>query len=227
MLLISGTEAWHIEHSGGIIGLLELSSVKNYKKSPLLDTRKREIETELIRRYSELSRQEFVSHPVLSAYKDYYKRFRKTYHVQLQVESITQKGKKLPTVSPLVDSNFMAEVETFVLTAGHDVEKLCGKIVIDVSREGDSIIQMNGTQKDIPSGDMVMKDEEGISCSIIYGQDNRSIIRPETAHVLYVAYAPSGVSGESVETQLQKIVENVRLFSPEAKIEQKRILIAE
>jgi len=227
MLLISGTEEWKAEHPGAMIGLLELSNVENDKKSLLLNHRKRELETDVIRRYGELSRQEFVSLPVLSAYKNYYKQFKKTYHVQLQIESIAKKGKKLPNVSPLVDANFMAEVETFILTAGHDVAKLRGEIVIDASREGDHITQMNGSDKSIYAGDMIMRDEEGICCSILYGQDNRSPITPETEHVLYVAYAPGGVPRETVERQLQKIEQNVRLFSTKAIVEQRRILIAE
>src|SRR6185436_1985413 len=100
------------------------------------------------------------------------------------VESIVLKGKNLPDVSPLVDSNFIAEVETFVLTAGHDVTKLRGDVVMDISHEGDSMIQMNGTSRAIRAGDMVMKDADGICCTILYGQDNRSPISPETSHVL-------------------------------------------
>src|SRR5262245_24144930 len=60
----------------------------------------------------------------MAAYVRYYKRFSKTYHVQLQLESIVLKRKSLPSVSPLVDANFTAEVETLVLTAGHDAQKL-------------------------------------------------------------------------------------------------------
>lgn len=226
MVLISGTEAWIIAHPGAVIGLLELSGVENSHRSLLLDNRKREIEAELAERYRELSRQELKALPVMSAYTRYYKRFKKTYHVQLQVESIAQKGKKLPNVSPLVDANFMAEVETFVLTAGHDVIKLQEPVVIDVSREGDHITQMNGANKSIRAGDMVMRDADGISCSILYGQDNRSPIVPETVHVLYVAYAPSGVSAGVIESQLQKIEENVRQFSPKAIVEQNQLLLA-
>ena len=160
----------------------------------------------------------------MSAYDRYYKRFNKTYHLQLQVESLVLKGKPLPNVSPAVDSNFMAEVETLVLTAGHDVAKLSGSISIDVSRDGDVMTQMTGTHKAIRAGDMVMRDAEGICCSIIYGQDDRSLISPETSHVLYVAYAPAGVPSELVDAQLRKIVENLRLFSPMAKLEQHRLL---
>ncbi len=67
----------------------------------------------------------------MAAYERYYKRFDKTYHVQLQVESIVLKGKNLPDVSPLVDANFIAEIETFVLTAGHDVMQLQGSVCMD------------------------------------------------------------------------------------------------
>jgi DNA/RNA-binding domain of Phe-tRNA-synthetase-like protein len=79
-------------------------------------------------------------------------------------------------VSQLIDANFVAEVETFVLTARHDAARLQGPISIDVSREGDQLIQMNGTTRAIRAGDIVMRDAIGVCCSILYGQDNRSAI---------------------------------------------------
>jgi DNA/RNA-binding domain of Phe-tRNA-synthetase-like protein len=95
---------------------------------------------------------------------------------------------------------------------------------IDVSREGDQQFQMNGAAKAIRAGDMVMRDAQGISCSILYGQDNRSPISPGTSHVLYVSYAPVGVPTEAVEAQLRQIEEHIRLFAPRAVTEQLRLL---
>lgn len=224
MLTISATDAWRVSHPGAIIGLLEISGVDNTRVSPELDERKRETEARLRERYKGLTRQDLLSLPVMSEYDRYYRRFNKTYHVQLQVESIVWKGKNLPNVSPAVDSNFMAEVETLILTAGHNAAKLHGSVLIDVSREGDQMIQMDGASKVIRAGDMIMRDAGGICCSIIYGQDDRSPISPETSHVLYVAYAPAGVSAESVDSQLRRIEENIRLFSPAAIVEQHRLL---
>jgi DNA/RNA-binding domain of Phe-tRNA-synthetase-like protein len=209
-----------------VIGLLELSGVENIDPSLQLEDRKREIEARLRERYRGWSRRDFLSLPVMSAYERYYKRFDKTYHVQLQVESIVLKGKDLPRVSPLVDSNFMAEVDTLVLTAGHDVAKLQGPVVMDISREEDQITQMNGVTRVIRAGDMIMRDANGVSCSIIYGQDNRSAISSETSHVLYVAYAPTGVPAEAVGEQLRSIEANVRLFAPMAVTEQRRLISA-
>ena len=226
MLLISVTDEWQTTHPGAVIGLLELSGVENTQMSLQLEDRKRETEAHMREHYKGFTRQDFLSIPVMSAYEQYYKRFNKTYHVQLQVESIVLKGKSLPDISPLVDSNFVAEVETLVLTAGHDVAKLRGSVSIAVSREGDQITQMNGVIKTIRAGDMIMRDADGICCSIIYGQDNRSPISPGTSGVLYVAYAPVGVPAETVDAQLRKIEENIRLFSPMAIMEQHRLLSA-
>ena len=162
----------------------------------------------------------------MAAYEKYYKRFDKTYHVLLQVESIVLKAKSLPDVSPLVDANFAAEVDTFVATAGHDVARLEQSALIDVSRLGDEITPMIGDTKLIRAGDMVMRDSHGICCSILYGQDNLSPITPQTRHVLYIAYAPPGVPVPAVEAQLQQIEQNIRLFAPLVRVEQRRMLAA-
>ena len=226
MLLISATDEWRAAHPGGAVGLLELTGVENTGTSSQLNDRKRKTEALLRTRYKGFTRQDFLALPVMSAYQQYYKRFSKTYHVQLQVESIVLKGKNLPDVSPMVDSNFIAEVETLVLTAGHDVSRLLRPIILDVSREGDQIVQLNGSSKTIRAGDMVMRDADGVSCSILYGQDNRSPISPQTTHVLYVAYAPAGVPAGAIETQFQRIEEYIRLFSPNAVVENRQILTA-
>jgi DNA/RNA-binding domain of Phe-tRNA-synthetase-like protein len=84
--------------------------------------------------------------------------------------------------------------------------------------------QMNGTPKIIRAGDMVMRDAGSLACSILYGQDNRSPISPDTSHVLYVAYAPAGVPVESVEAHLRRIEANIRLFAKSAVLEQLRLL---
>ncbi|MCA9987057.1 MAG: hypothetical protein KDE59_22265 [Anaerolineales bacterium] len=226
MLTITATDAWRQAHPGGTIGLLQLSGIDNSQPAPALETQKRIIETALRTQYGDFTRADFLELPVLAAYKDYYRRFGKTYHVQLQLESIALKGKPLPAVSPLVDANFGAEVETFILAAGHDVAQLEGPVEMDVSGETDSMIQMNGRDKLLPSGDMIMRDAAGVCCSIIYGQDNRSPITPATTDVLYVAYGPAGVSRDAVDHHLRRIQAHVQLFAPNAVIEQHTLISA-
>jgi DNA/RNA-binding domain of Phe-tRNA-synthetase-like protein len=209
-----------------MIGLLEISGVVNNVISPGLNQHKRMVEAKLRQDYAGFSRKEFLGLPVMAAYEKYYKRFDKTYHVLLQLESIVIKGRNLPDVSPLVDANFTAEVNTLVLTAGDDVRQLEEPVVIDVSCPGEMMTLMNGDTKPIRAGDMIMRDRHGICCSIIYGQDNLSPITAETSSVLYVSYVPPGVPIEAVKAQLNQIKQNILLFAPQARVEQQRLLTA-
>ncbi len=226
MLSIASTPNWHTTHPGAIFGILELSGVDNTIPSQELDARKRETEAALRARYQGFARQDFVSQSIMAVYQRYYKRFAKTYHVLLQLESIVLKGKSLPDVSPLVDSNFIAEVDTLILTAGHDVAELQGAISLDVSRAGDKIIRMNGAPKDMEADDMIMRDSTGVVCSLIYGQDNVSPITPATTHALYVSYAPDGVPASAVEAHLKRVEGNVRLFYPAVVVERRQLFLA-
>ena len=226
MLPITTTDAWREVHPGAQIGLLEISNVDNNLPAPALEQEKRAIEGRLREKYAGFSRDDFLGLPVMQAYHRYYRKFGYTYHVLLQLESVVLKGKSLPNVSPLVDANFAAELDTLILTAGHDVTHLEAPVLIDVAREGDEIIQMSGNRKDVPAGDMLMRDAMGVACTILRGQDHRSPISKSTTHVLYVSYVPYGVTEEQVKVQLNAVESYVRLFSPECEVEQSKIICA-
>jgi DNA/RNA-binding domain of Phe-tRNA-synthetase-like protein len=226
MLTITTTDAWNDAHPGGKIGLLEISGVDNNQPAPVLDQKKRVIEERLRKKYADFSHNDFLELPVMGAYHRYYRKFGYTYHILLQLESVVFKGKSLPNVSPLVDANFAAELDTLILTAGHDVAQLEEPVAIDVACEGDQIVQMSGKQKDVPIGDMLMRDAKDISCTIFRGQDNRSPISKTTTHVLYVSYAPAGIEEAQVQTQLDMMEKHVRLFSPECVTEQNELICA-
>ena len=81
-------------HAGAIIGILEISGIDNSIVSARLNNQKKEIESKLRDTYQASSRKDILANPVMSAYSAYYKQFRKTYHVLLQVESIVFKGRE-------------------------------------------------------------------------------------------------------------------------------------
>ena len=226
MINVVATDEWKNVHTGGLIGLLEISGVDNSQPAPVLEREKHAVEARLREKYAAFSRDDFLALPILQAYHRYYRKFGYTYHVLLQLESVTLKGKTLPHVSPLVDANFAAELDTLILTAGHDVACLETPVLIDVAHEGDEIVQMGGNRKDVPVGDMVMRDAQGISCTILRGQDNRSPISKTTTHVLYVSYAPEGVTEEQVQAQLDALEKHVRIFAPDCNVERSIILFA-
>jgi DNA/RNA-binding domain of Phe-tRNA-synthetase-like protein len=226
MFQIEATARWHETFPGGHVGVLLAGNVDNSKHAASLEQRKREIESRLRQKFAGFSRSDLMDLEVLQAYRTYYKKFDKTYHVLLQLESVVQRGKSLPNVSPLVDANFMAELETLILTAGHDADMLEAPVTIDATHGGETFAQMNGSVCSLKPCDMMMADSKEIVCTILYGQDTRTMISPGTHRALYVAYAPSGISEGMVQQQLDSIYENILLVSPHAEIERSKIFSA-
>lgn len=166
MLPIDITDHWHDTFPGGHVGVLLLGNVGGAERITLLEERKRDLERRLRRKFAEFSRADFLKLDVLRAYRDFYKTFGNTYHVQLQLESVVHKGKSLPNVSPLIDANFAAELETFVLTAGHDADTLESPLTLDAAQGGEAFAGMNGSVKTLKSGDVMMSDARGVICTI-------------------------------------------------------------
>jgi len=121
---IEATDRWKSAYPGASIGLLAMRGVTNPKQHPELDTKKNAVEAELRARFADHDREALKAIPTIRAYNDYAKRFGKTYHVQLQLESIVHKGKSIPRVAALVEAMFMAEPKSQLLTAGHDLGRL-------------------------------------------------------------------------------------------------------
>ena len=227
MLTISATEEWRAAHPGATIGLLELSGLESTGSSSQIDRAQ-------TRRRSWLARalQRIYPSGLPGASGD--GRVRAVLQALQQDLSRAaaarvdrpESASLFPTYRPPSTPTSWRKSRRLILTAGHDVEKLRAPIVIDASREGEQMTQMNGTPRAIRSGDMIMRDADGISCSVIYGQDARSPVSPQTSRVLYVAYAPAGVAAEVVERQLRGIEEHIRLVSPGVAVEQRRLLTA-
>lgn len=216
MLEVSISPSWKTAYPGAQIGMLLVENVDNTPRPTALDARKAAVETHLREKYASWERADLIALDVLNAYRAYYKKFGNTYHVQLQLESILYKGKSLPKVSPLVDAGFLAEIETLVLTAAHDADRLIPPLGIDISTGSEEFTQMSGTPRALKPNDMMMTDAQGTVCTILYGQDNRSPITPSTRRALYVAYAPPGIAASDVLAHLEAIRRNILLFTPDA-----------
>jgi hypothetical protein len=65
----------------------------------------------------------------------------------------------------------------------------------------------------------VIRDDEGILSSILYGPDLRTRLTSETRAAIFTTYAPTGILQADLQTHLSDLEANVRLFSPRAEVE--------
>ena len=213
------SSSWKATYPDAFVGVLVMRAVSNPSHHAALENKKSALEEELRARYSGQDRATIAGHPVLQAYGDYYRQFKKTYHIQLQLESIVLKGKSIPSVAALVESMFMAEMQDLLLTAGHDLDVLSLPLTLDVALGSEQYTLLRGEAQTLKAGDMLIRDRNGIISSIIYGPDRRTQITPETQNVVFTVYAPPGIEEQTVVEHLQHIKENVMLFSPQAQVE--------
>jgi DNA/RNA-binding domain of Phe-tRNA-synthetase-like protein len=208
-------------------GVLVMRGVINPPQHARLEEQRIALNKELRARYEGQDRAALLTNPVLQAYETYYKRFKKTYHVQLQLESILFRGTSIPRVAALVEAMFMAEMDDLLLTAGHDLDALQLPTRLDIAKDGEKYTLLRGVEQETKAGDMLIRDGEGIISCIIYGPDQRTQINPQTKNVIYTCYAPAGINPETIEQHLQKIQKNVLTVAPRAQTEMLKIFGAD
>ena len=216
------SETWKSAYPDASVGVLAMEGVANPAHHAGLEARKTALEGELRARYAGYDRAAFKALPTVQAYNAYYRRFKKSYHVLLQLESVVLKEKPIPSVAALVETMFMAELDHQLLTAGHDLALVHGAPRIDVADGSERYLRLNGKAQQLKPGDMYIADQHpdgpwgGVLSSIIYGPDQRTRITGETTAVLFTVYAPSGIETAAVQQHLEAIQSYVRLVSPQA-----------
>jgi DNA/RNA-binding domain of Phe-tRNA-synthetase-like protein len=149
-----------------------------------------------------------VSSEPVCHYSAYYKTFKKTYHVLLQLESVLLKNKGIPNIGVPVEAMFLAEVKNLLLTAGHDLEKLNGNLTINIAAGEEEYQDISGREQQLTKNDIYFSDESGILSSILYGPDYRTQITNATKSALYFVYGVDGIS----EAQIRKHLEDIHLY---------------
>ncbi len=212
--MLQVTAGWRAAHPGACVGLLAVDKVASPESDARLEAKKNELESALRERYR--TREDLLALGHVQAYRDYYRRFGKTYFVLLQMESVAVKGKPFPREAALVEAMFMAEVKSGLLTAGHDLAAVAAPLVLDVAADGEGYTGIGGREQATKAGDMLIRDRQGIISSVVCGPDFRTRLTAATTRSLFVVYAPPGVGQSLVESQLEDILANVRLFAPAA-----------
>ena len=208
------TENWRHQYEGASMGVMIVENAQCKGMSESLEAQRRQVEADLRAAFG--SKEELEASAVLEAYGQYYKRFKKTYHVKQQLESVIFKGKCIPSVTPLVEAMFMAELKNGLLTAGHDLAQVQGTLTLDAANGEETYVLINGKEQTLKVQDMFLRDDVGVLSSILYGPDQRTRIRPETKNAVFTVYAPEGVSRKNVEQHLEDIYSYVRLAAPQA-----------
>jgi len=212
--LLTVDENWKAAYPDASLGAMLVTGISNAGAKGALAEKKAGLEADIRARFT--SREAIKADPVIQAYSDYYKRFKKSYHVYLQLDSIALKGKSIPNVNVLVEAMFMAELSDLLLTAGHDWDLVQRPVTLKAADGSEEYTMMSGKQQTLKARDMYVCDNQGVLSSIVYGPDRRTSISAQTRSAFFVTYAVPGITRAQTEAHLEHLLGIIRSFSPGA-----------
>lgn len=218
------TGDWRTSFPGAFVAALAMHGVANPPSNDALDAAKRSLEANLAARWAGKTRADIRADPILATYDAYYKRFGQNYHVQMQIESVAHKGKPIPSRAALVEAMFMAELETGLLTAVHDLDALDGSVIADVATGEETYTRYDGVEERCKPGDMYIRDGIGVLTSVIQGPTTRARATPDTTNALFCLYALPGISESLVDAHLDLIERHVLLIAPAARVIDRKVI---
>lgn len=184
-----------------------------------METARKNLETSIQEQFSGKDKSQMRAIAPFSDYHTYYKRFRKTYHVLQQCESIASGKKQVPTGITLVQPMFMAEIKNQLLTAGYDCSALQPQFHVQLADGKTEFKGMGMTARTPPKADIVFACGKTILGSIICGPDHEHRIQKNTKDVLFAIYGVPGITALQMEAHFEDIRKYVHLITPDAIIQ--------
>lgn len=214
-------KSWQEAYPGAKLGVMVVDQVLSQSGCAALEDEKMKVITELRNRFG--NKEELAQSFPFPVYRDYYKKYKKTYHVVKQVESVAFKEKGIPSVTPVVEAMFMAELKNGLLTAGHDFQAIKNPLTLKAATGEEQYPSISGKLQPVKAHDMMLADGEGVISSIIHGPDFRTRIVAETQKALFIIYAPEGIAANAIMNHLSDIYRYIRLAAPTAVLVEQKI----
>ena len=150
-------------------------------------------------------------------YYRFFKKFKKTYPVMLQFESIVFKDRPFPQFNAISEIAFLLEITTFVLSGAHDADCIDGDVKIYLADKKEDFEGMRETLHTYP-GDLCAKDNSGIIFSEIAGTDKRTCARPDSTSVIYPVFSVPDMDIAEISTAIETLKKYILTLAPDADI---------
>ena len=117
-----------------------------------------------------------------------------------------------PIVNLFIDAHIIAEMCHGILMAIQDLDSFKGKWRLDLASEGDTFQGVSGKMIHCKKEEIVLRDEEGIVCSLFQGPDFRTRIEPSSKNIVVYVFTAPGIQEQQVENGLKLAIEILEKF---------------
>ncbi len=117
-----------------------------------------------------------------------------------------------PIVNLYIDAHLITEMCHGILMAIQDLDRFEGNWTLDLANEGESFQGVSGRMISCREGEIVLRDEKGIVCSLFQGPDFRTRIDPSSKNIVVYIFTAPGIDEVWVSNGIQLALEILERF---------------
>ena len=121
-------------------------------------------------------------------------------------------GMGFPIVNLYIDTHIIAEMCQGILMAIQDLDRFQGEWRLDLAREGETFQGVSGKMIHCKEDEIVLRDGEGIVCSLFQGPDFKTRVEPASNNIVVYVFTAPGIEEERVSNGLQLALEILEKF---------------
>ncbi len=117
-----------------------------------------------------------------------------------------------PIVNLYIDTHIIAEMCHGILMAIQDLDRFDGPWRLDLAHEGETFEGVSGRILCCKEGEIVLRDEKEIVCSLFQGPDSRTKIDESSKNIVVYVFTAPGIQEEHITNGIQLALEILQQF---------------
>lgn len=117
-----------------------------------------------------------------------------------------------PIVNLYIDAHIIAEMCHGILMAIQDLDRFQGEWKLDLAQEGETFQGVSGRTICCKGDEIVLRDEEGIVCSLFQGPDFKTRVEPVSKNIVVYVFTAPGIQEEQIGNGIQLALEILQQF---------------
>jgi DNA/RNA-binding domain of Phe-tRNA-synthetase-like protein len=117
-----------------------------------------------------------------------------------------------PIINLYIDTHIIAEMCHGILMAIQDLDRFQGEWRLDLAQEGETFQGVSGKMIRCKEDEIVLRDQEGIVCSLFQGPDFKTRVEPASKNIVIYIFTAPGIQEEQVSDGLRLALELLEKF---------------
>jgi DNA/RNA-binding domain of Phe-tRNA-synthetase-like protein len=186
-------------------GIGTIQTCTYFEKSESFKLHKRELLRKMKRRAHLVQIQAWINH-----YDQFFKEWGYPCPLPGHFKRSIEMG--FPIVNLFIDTHIIAEMNHGILMAIQDLDRFQGIWKLDLAGEGETFQGVSGNMIRCKKEEIILRDEEGVVCSLFQGPDFRTRIETSSKNIVVYVFTAPGIQEEQVENGLKLAIEILENF---------------